>query len=660
MSDAIVSHLREDRQFLPSDAFRTHARVSSKESYERAYRESLVDPAAFWREAMSDLVWRKPWSTFQEGDAGAATFFSDGTLNVSESCLDRHLDSPRKHKAAIVWEGEPGELRVMTYAELHREVLRLSAALIDLGVKAGDRVAIYMGMVPEAAAAMLACARIGAVHSVVFGGFSAEALRDRINDSGAKVLLTQDGAWRRGSVVPLKAMADKALENCPGLTHVLCVKRIASQEKCPVSMKEGRDHDWHSFLDAPRSPEARALAEHPPAFPAEHPLFILYTSGSTGKPKGLVHSSGGYLAGAHVTAKYVFDMKETDLYWCTADVGWVTGHSYIVYGPLSVGASCFMYEGAPNAPDPSRFWRMIERHGITILYTAPTAIRAFIRWGDEHVTKHDLSSLRLLGSVGEPINPEAWMWYRRVIGGDRCPIVDTWWQTETGSILITTLPGAVAAKPGSAGLPMFGVVPSVVKDSGAACAANEGGRLLIDRPWPSMARTIWGDHERYLATYWEAVPGKYVTGDGARIDHDGYTWVVGRIDDVLNVAGHRIGTAEIESALVGHSAVAEAAAVGRPDELKGQALVVFVTLKSGQVAGPAMKASLTEHIDKEIGKFARPDVIRFADALPKTRSGKIMRRLLRDVASGTESKGDTSTLEDLAVLATLRGGKDDE
>ena len=660
MTDAIVSLLREDRQFLPSDSFRAAALVNSKEAYATLYERSLAEPANFWREATDALVWRQPWTVFQEGTGGSSTFFTDGKLNVSESCLDRHLKTPNAHKAAIVWEGEPGEVRVLTYRELHREVVRLAAALLDLGVKPGDRVAVYMGMVPEAAAAMLACARIGAVHSVVFGGFSSEALRDRINDSGAKVLLTQDGAWRRGGVVPLKAMADKAVENCPNLAHVICLRRIDSPAKCPIVLREGRDHDWATLLAAPRSVEASSLAKTPEAFSAEHPLFVLYTSGSTGKPKGLVHTSGGYLAGAHVTAKFVFDLKPTDLYWCTADVGWVTGHSYIVYGPLSCGASCFMYEGAPNAPDPSRFWRMIERHGITILYTAPTAIRAFIRWGDEHVVKHDLSSLRLLGSVGEPINPEAWMWYRRVIGGDRCPIVDTWWQTETGSILVTTLPGAVMSKPGSAGLPMFGIVPSLVTEAGEPCAANEGGKLLIDAAWPSMARTIWGDHERYLDTYWRAVPGKYLTGDGARIDQDNYTWVIGRIDDVLNIAGHRIGTAEIESALVGHPAVAEAAAVGRPDELKGQALVVFVTVKSGQTAGPELRAALTEHIDKEIGKFARPDAIRFADALPKTRSGKIMRRLLRDVAAGNESKGDTSTLEDLSVLAALRGGKDEE
>jgi acetyl-CoA synthetase len=660
MTDAIVSRLREDRRFAPSVRFRAEALLGSKDEYERLYRESLERPEAFWREATEELVWRKPWSTFRSGDAGESRFFEDGTLNVSESCVDRHLAGAGCHKAAFVWEGEPGEVRVVTYAELHREVVRLAAALVDLGVRAGDRVAVYMGMVPEAAVAMLACARVGAVHSVVFGGFSAEALRDRINDCGAKVLLTQDGAWRRGAVVPLKAMADAAASSCAGLEKVLCLRRIDDAAKCPVELRAGRDLDWHAYLDAPRTPEARAIAEHPPAFAAEHPLFILYTSGSTGKPKGLVHTSGGYLAGAYVTAKFVFDLKPTDLYWCTADVGWVTGHSYIVYGPLAAGATCFMYEGAPNAPDPSRFWRMIERHRITILYTAPTAIRAFVRWGDHHVTKHDLSSLRLLGSVGEPINPEAWMWYRRVVGGDRCPIVDTWWQTETGSILVTTLPGAVPAKPGSAGLPMFGVTPRVVKEGGEACRANEGGKLVIEQPWPSMARTIWGDHERYLATYWSALPGKYLTGDGARTDEDGYTWVVGRIDDVLNVAGHRIGTAEIESALVGHPSVAEAAAVGRPDELKGQALVVFVTLKSGHAAGPALKTSLAEHIDKEIGKFARPDAIRFADALPKTRSGKIMRRLLRDVAAGAESKGDTSTLEDLSVLAALRGTSDDE
>jgi acetyl-CoA synthetase len=508
-------------------------------------------------------------------------------------------------------------------------------------------------MVPETAVAMLACARIGATHSVIFGGFSADALRDRINDCGAKVLLTQDGAWRRGNVVPLKKMADEAIAKTPSIEKVVVYKRIGS-EKAPVEMKQGRDVWWH---DAVEKPSAKALetATKPPAFDAEHPLFILYTSGSTGKPKGVMHTTAGYLAGAHVTTKYVFDLKDDDLYWCTADVGWVTGHSYIIYGPLSCGASVLMYEGAPNAPDWGRFWKIIEKHKVTILYTAPTAIRAFIRAGDEWPKKYDLSSLRLLGSVGEPINPEAWIWYHKTIGGGRCPIVDTWWQTETGSILLTTLPGACYSKPGSTGLPMFGVDIAVVKDRGEECQANEGGKLVIRRPWPSMARTLWGDDERFLKTYWDVIPNVYFTGDGARRDQDGYFWVVGRIDDVLNVAGHRIGTAEIESALVSHSAVAEAAAVGKPDDLKGQALVVFVTLKAGQTAGKELKATLTEHIDKEIGKFARPDQIRFTDSLPKTRSGKIMRRLLKEIASGnTETKGDTSTLEDFSVLAKLR------
>jgi acetyl-CoA synthetase len=513
-----------------------------------------------------------------------------------------------------------------------------------------------MGMVPETAIAMLACARLGATHSVVFGGFSSEALRDRINDCGAKVLITQDGAWRRGNVVPLKKMADAALEQTPTIKKVVVLNRIDSIN---VDMKEGRDVWWKDLVSRKPSEKALARGKTPEAFDAEHPLFILYTSGSTGKPKGVLHTTAGYLAGVHVTSKYVFDLKDTDLYWCTADVGWVTGHSYIVYGPLSNGASCLLYEGAPNFPDPGRFWQIIERHGVTILYTAPTAIRAFIRWGDEWPQKHDLSSLRLLGSVGEPINPEAWTWYHRVIGGGRCPVVDTWWQTETGSIMLTTLPGAAYSKPGSTGLPFFGVDIAVVKDGGDPCGANEGGKLVIKRPWPSMARTLYGDDERFHKTYWDQIPDVYFTGDGARRDEDGYFWVVGRIDDVLNVAGHRIGTAEIESALVSHPSVAEAAAVGKPDDLKGQALVVFVTLKQGQKADKGLKDKLTEHIDREIGKFARPDQIRFTDALPKTRSGKIMRRLLKEIASGAaEAKGDTSTLEDFSVLAKLRADEE--
>mgnify|MGYP001027101402 CR=1 FL=1 len=659
MSDSIESRLKEDRRFHPSEEFSKRARVRSHEEYAALYRQSIEEPEKFWREQTQELVFRTPWKTFMEWELPKAKFFSGATLNVTESCLDRHLATDVRTRAAVVWEGEPGDVRTLTYFELHREVVRLAAALTDLGVKKGDRVAIYMGMVPETVVAMLACARIGATHSVVFGGFSADALRERIIDCGAKVLLTQDGAWRRGNVVQLKKMADEALEK--GVTtieKVVVLRRIGS-DLCPVAMKEGRDVWWEDALNRTPSKEALELAKNPPAFDAEHPLFILYTSGSTGKPKGVMHTTAGYLAGVHVTTKYVFDLRPGDLYWCTADVGWVTGHSYLVYGPLSCGASVMMYEGAPNTPDWSRFWSIIERHGVTILYTAPTAIRAFIRAGDEWPNKHDLSSLRLLGSVGEPINPEAWTWYHRVIGGGRCPIVDTWWQTETGAIMLTTLPGASYSKPGSTGLPLFGVDIAVVKDRGEECKPNEGGKLVVRKPWPSMARTLWGDDERFRKTYWDVIPNVYFTGDGARRDEDGYFWVVGRIDDVLNVAGHRIGTAEIESALVSHPAVAEAAAVGRPDELKGQALVVFVTLKAGYQAGKDLKEKLTEHIDKEIGKFARPDAIRFTDALPKTRSGKIMRRLLKEIAAGAhETKGDTSTLEDFSVLAKLRADEE--
>jgi acetyl-CoA synthetase len=621
------------------------------------YRASLDDPETFWREETQDIVWRTPWKTFQQWKLPKAKFFEGATLNISETCIDRHLATAARTRAAIVWEGEPGDTRTLTYFELHREVVRLTAALADLGVKQGDRVAIYMGMVPETAIAMLACARLGATHSVIFGGFSADALRERIDDCGAKVLLTQDGAWRRGGVVPLKKMADEAIEKAKTIEKVVVLRRMG-HDKAPIQMKEGRDIWWGDLIDRTPSKESLALAKKPNAFDAEHPLFILYTSGSTGKPKGVMHTTAGYLAGVHVTTKYVFDLQETDLYWCTADVGWVTGHSYLVYGPLSCGASVMLYEGAPNFPDWARFWHLVEKHGVTILYTAPTAIRAFIRAGDEWPKKHDLSSLRLLGSVGEPINPEAWNWYHKEIGGGRCPIVDTWWQTETGCIMLTTLPGACFSKPGSTGLPLFGVDIAVVKDRGEECKANEGGKLVIKRPWPSMARTLWGDDERYLKTYWDVIPDVYFTGDGSRRDEDGYFWVVGRIDDVLNVAGHRIGTAEIESALVSHPSVAEAAAVGRPDDLKGQALVVFVTLKQGNFASKELKDKLAEHIDKEIGKFARPDAIRFTDSLPKTRSGKIMRRFLKDVASGAESKGDTSTLEDLSVLAKLRADED--
>ncbi len=653
MSDRIESRLKEDRRFHPSQAFSDRARISSHVAYEALYRKSIDEPEEFWRDETCDLVWREKPKSFVEWDLPKAKFFVGAKLNLTESCLDRHLTTANRTRAAIVWEGEPGDTRTLTYFELHREVVRVAAALIDMGVKAGDRVAIYMGMIPEAAIAMLACARIGAPHTVVFGGFSADALRDRINDCSAKVLLTQDAAWRRGNVVPLKTMADAALVQTPTIEKCVVYRRVG-HERAPVAMKEGRDVWWDDLLENKRSDAAMALAKAPAAFDAEHPLFVLYTSGSTGKPKGVLHTTAGYLAGAHVTSKYVFDLRDGDLYWCTADVGWVTGHSYIVYGPLSCGASCMMYEGAPNAPDWGRFWSIIAKHGVTILYTAPTAIRAFIRAGDEWPQKHDLSSLRLLGSVGEPINPEAWTWYHRVVGGGRCPIVDTWWQTETGAIMISPLPGATATKPGSATLPLPGIEADVVDMKGNSVPLGSGGYLVIRRPWPSMLRTIWGDDERFKKQYWSQIPGMYFTGDGARRDKDGYFWILGRIDDVLNVAGHRLSTMEIESALVGHASVAEAAVVGRPDELLGQAVAAFVTLKGGKLPSPELKDELREHVAKAIGAIARPAEVRFTDSLPKTRSGKIMRRLLREIASGGAVSGDVTTLEDFGILAKLQ------
>ncbi|MCK6588631.1 MAG: acetate--CoA ligase [Polyangiaceae bacterium] len=653
-TDAISSLLKETRTFEPPASFAKQARISSREQYDRLYAESVDDPDAFWRRETKDLVFRTPWSKVLEWELPHAKWFLGATLNITESCLDRHLSTPTKNKAAIIWEGEKGATRTLTYAQLHRETELLAGALSRAGISKGDRVAIYMGMVPEVVVAMLACARVGAVHTVVFGGFAADALRDRIQDSQAKLVITQDGAYRRGHIVPLKETVDKALAQpqAASVTKTIVYRHLGGEE-CPVTMVEGRDTWWHDAV----ATEGRARFE-PVVVDAEHPLFILYTSGSTGKPKGVLHTTGGFLAGVHVTTKYVFDLRDDDVYWCTADVGWVTGHSYIVYGPLSNGATCLMYEGAPNFPDWGRFWRLIERHGVTILYTAPTAIRAFMRQGDHWPAKSDLSSLRLLGTVGEPINPEAWVWYHRTIGGGKCPVVDTWWQTETGAIMMTTLPGAAASKPGSTGLPMFGVEAEVVRKDGTPVGANQGGMLVLRKPWPSMLRTVWGDDERYRRQYWSDIEGSYFTGDGARRDEDGYFWVVGRIDDVLNVAGHRIGTAEIESALVSHPAVAEAAAVGRPDDLKGQALVVFVSLRPGHEGGSDLAAKLAEHVSREIGKFARPDAIRFADALPKTRSGKIMRRLLKDVAAGRESTGDTSTLEDLSVLAKLRADEE--
>jgi acetyl-CoA synthetase len=648
----ITSVLKETRRFEPSADFAAKARVGSRAAYDALYRESISDPESFWRRETQDLVFRTTWTETFEWELPHTKWFVGATLNITESCLDRHQKTATRNKAAIVWEGELGATRTLTYSELHRKTVAFAAALKKHGVEKGDRVAIYMGMVPEVVVAMLACARLGAVHTVIFGGFAPDAIKDRIHDSQAKIVITQDAGYRRGSVLPLKETVDRALEK----PETACVERVFVYEHlgrahCNVHMKEGRDLWWHDVVDELDRCE-------PTIVDAEHPLFILYTSGSTGKPKGVLHTTAGYLAGAHVTSKYVFDLRDEDVYWCTADVGWVTGHSYIVYGPLSVGATCLMYEGAPNFPDWGRFWRIIEKHRVTILYTAPTAIRAFMRQGDDIPNKSDLSSLRLLGSVGEPINPEAWVWYHAQIGKGRCPIVDTWWQTETGSIMMTTLPGASYSKPGSTGLPMFGVQAEVVTKAGEPVPAGSGGMLVLRKPWPSMLRTVWGDDERYRKQYFSDIEGCYFTGDGARCDEDGYFWVMGRIDDVLNVAGHRIGTAEIESALVSHPAVAEAAAVGRPDDLKGQALVVFVSIRPGFKADRDLMATLGEHVGKEIGRFAKPDQIRFTDSLPKTRSGKIMRRLLKDVAAGRESTGDTSTLEDLSVLAKLRADED--
>jgi acetyl-CoA synthetase len=645
----IESHLVETRVFKPSDPFVQRAAIPSLEQYRELYQQSIQDPDKFWgQQATELLLWRQKWNTVLKWEAPFAQWFVGGKLNVSENCLDRHLTGARRNKAAIIWEGEPGEVRTLTYQQLHREVCKFANVLKRNRVQKGDRIIIYMPMTPEAAIAMLACARIGAVHSVVFGGFSSEAIKDRLNDSQAKLVITADGGYRRGAIVPLKKNVDEALKE-NALVEKVIVYRRANND---ISIKEGRDVWWHremEYVDARCEPEA---------LDSEDPLYILYTSGSTGKPKGILHTTGGYLLGVTMTTKYVFDLHEDDLYWCSADIGWVTGHSYVVYGPLSCGATTFMYEGAPNWPELDRFWKIIEKYAITVFYTAPTAIRAFIRWGDAYPKGHDLSSLRLLGTVGEPINPEAWMWYRTVIGGERCPIVDTWWQTETGGIMITPLPGAIPTKPGSATLPFFGVDAAIVDEAGKEVPANVGGKLIIRKPWPSMLRTIWGDKARYEKQYWSDFPGFYFTGDGARRDEDGYFWIVGRIDDVLNVAGHRLGTSEIESALVSHPSVAEAAVVGRPDELKGQAVVAFVTLKQGTAALPELREELRQHVAAMIGAIARPDDVRFADALPKTRSGKIMRRLLKEIAAGGKVTGDTTTLEDLSVLATLRGSEE--
>ena len=643
MHDNIESHLVEKRVFKAPRDFSRRARIKSLGQYRRMYRESMRQPAKFWAREASELVWRAKWKKVLEWKPPFAKWFVGGKLNISENCLDRHLTGPRRNKAAIIWEGEPGDRRTLTYQQLHREVCRFANVLKRNKIKKGDRVIIYLPNIPEAAIAMLACARIGAVHSVVFGGFSSESIRDRIIDSGATAVVTADGSYRRGAIVTLKRNVDDALRDSTSIRRVIVFRRAGND----IHMEEGRDVWWHRELEY-----VDANCQATP-LDSEHPLYLLYTSGSTGKPKGILHTTGGYLVDVYSTTKYVFDLRDEDIFWCTADVGWVTGHSYIVYGPLANGATVVMYEGAPNWPEPDRFWKIIEDYRINILYTAPTAIRAFIRWGDQWVAKHDLSSLRLLGSVGEPINPEAWMWYHKTIGGGRCPIVDTWWQTETGAIMISPLPGATPTKPGSATLPFFGVDPAVVDQGGREVGPNVGGKLIIRRPWPSMLRTIYGDKARYRQQYWSEFKGNYLTGDGARRDEDNYFWIVGRIDDVLNVAGHRLGTSEIESALVSHARVAEAAVVGRADELKGQAVVAFVTLKTGVDASRKLKDELRDHVAAHIGAIAKPDEVRFAEALPKTRSGKIMRRLLKEIATGAKVTGDTTTLEDFSVLARL-------
>jgi len=636
--------LREHRVFPPPEEFAKQAHIKSLAEYQKMYQRSVTDPEGFWADAARELHWFRPWTKVLDWNLPWAKWFVGGRINLCYNCVDRHVMNGLADKTAILWEGEPGEVRKLTFGELHAEVQKFANVLKGLGIKKGDRVAVYMGMTPELAIAILACARIGAVHSVIFGGFAANAIVDRVNDSQCVAILTQDTSYRRGNEVKLKATVDEAVGLCPTVKNVVVYRRSGS----PVNLQAGRDHWWHELV-------AKADAECPAEeLDSEDPLYILYTSGTTGKPKGLVHTTGGYAVQTYLTSKYIFDLREDDVYWCTADIGWVTGHSYVVYGILQNGATTVMYEGAPNHPRPDRFWQLIDDHKVTVFYTAPTAIRAFIKWGDEYPARHDLNTLRLLGTVGEPINPEAWIWYREVIGHGRCPIVDTWWQTETGGIMISPIPGAVAAKPGSATRPFFGIVPEVVTKEGQPVPAGQGGLLVIRAPWPSMARTIWGDPDRYVKQYWSDVPGCYFTGDGARMDEDGYFWLMGRVDDVINVSGHRLGTMEVESALVAHPKVAEAAVVGRPDELKGQAIAAFVTLEGGFTPTKETKDELRAWVAKEIGSLARPDDIRFTDQLPKTRSGKIMRRLLREMATHGEIKGDVTTLEDFSVIAKLR------
>jgi acetyl-CoA synthetase len=647
-STNLDSSLRENRVFAPPADFAAKAHIKSLAQYEEMYRRSVERPEEFWAEAAGELEWFAPWTKVLDGEAQHTKWFVGGKLNLSHNCVDRHALGARKDKVALLWEGEPGEVRKITYGELHGQVQRFANVLKGLGIKRGDRVAVYMGMCPELAIALLACARIGVIHSVIFGGFAAHAISDRVNDSECVAILTQDTSYRRGSEVRLKAIVDEALEKCSTVKNVVVFRRSGSA----VSMKAGRDVWWD---EAMAKADADCDAEW---MDAEDPLYLLYTSGTTGKPKGLVHTTGGYSVQTYLTSKYVFDLREEDIYWCTADIGWVTGHSYVVYGPLQNGATVMMYEGAPNWPECDRFWKIVDDHKVTVFYTAPTAIRAFTKWGDSWVHKHSLASLRLLGTVGEPINPESWMWYYREIGKERCPIVDTYWQTETGSIMIAPIPAAVPTKPGSATRPFFGIVPEVVTKEGEPVPDGQGGLLVFRKPWPSMARTIYGDQARYEEAYWSEVPGSYFTGDGARRDSDGYFWLMGRVDDVINVSGHRLGTMEVESALVAHPKVAEAAVVGRPDEMKGQAIAAFVTLEGGHEASEELRQELRQWVAKEIGALARPDDLRFTEALPKTRSGKIMRRLLRELATTGEVKGDTTTLEDFAVIAKLREGEE--
>lgn len=643
MTDRLATLLSEQRRFPPSQQFAERA-AARPGIHDTAAR----DRQAFWESEANRLEWISPWSSTLEWTPPHARWFSGGTLNVSANCLDRHLTGARRNKAALIWEGEPGDRRVLTYWDLAREVQRAANAIKDLGVRRGDRVAIYLPMIPEAVIAMLACTRIGAVHSVVFGGFSAESLRDRINDAQAKLLITADGGFRRGQTVPLKRLADEAVAECPSIENLLVVRRRGGGDgdESFAKMIEGRDHWWHRALDA------AAPICPPEAMDSEDLLFILYTSGTTGKPKGIVHTTGGYLTQAATTTRLVFDLRDEDVFWCTADIGWVTGHSYVVYGPLANGATVVMYEGAPDWPERDRFWEIVERYGVTVFYTAPTAIRAFMKWGTQHPSRHDLRTLRLLGTVGEPINPEAWIWYHREIGQERCPIVDTWWQTETGGIMITPLPGVTTTKPGSATIPFPGIAAELVDGQGNPITSG-GGFLTIKEPWPGMLRTIYGDDQRYRETYWSRFPGRYFAGDGAKVDEEGYWWILGRVDDVMNVAGHRIGSMEIESALVDHQTVAEAAVVGRSHDLKGQAVAAFVTLKEGGTPSPQLRDDLKEHVAQKIGAIARPDDIFFTADLPKTRSGKIMRRLLKDIAEG-RALGDTTTLADPAVVARLK------